>query len=256
VKLRGSAVLVTGGAGGIGTALRDAFRSAGASVTTLDLPGLGADLEADVTDSAAMRAAIDSLEALDVIIANAGLGIAGLAVDVDPADWRRSIDVNIWGTVNTVVTALPRLRAQGHGVVVLMSSLSGVVPTPLLTPYSLAKHAIVGLGESLRPELAADGIGVTLVCPGPVETGMLDAPAATPGVDVRRYLTDAGGPPLSPPALGALVVDAVRRDMPGVMPGRAGRLAKLQRHAPGATARHLARNLGAELQRARVKAAR
>jgi NAD(P)-dependent dehydrogenase (short-subunit alcohol dehydrogenase family) len=253
VNLRGSAVLVTGGAGGIGTALRDEFRSAGARVTTLDLPGRGADIEADVTDPASMRAAIDSLEALDVVVANAGLGIAGRAVDVDPADWRRSIDVNIWGTVNTVVTALPRLRAQGHGALVLMSSLSGVVPTPLLTPYSLAKHAIVGLGESLRLELATEGIDVTLVCPGPVETGMLDAPAATPGVDVRRYLTDAAGPPLAPETLARLVVDAVRRDLPGVMPGRARRLARLQRHAPRANARQIARKLVAELRNAGVK---
>lgn len=252
MDLTGAQVVVTGGGGGIGGALAAAFGAAGADVVTMDLEGRGADVTLDVTDRRATAGVLGALDRLDVVVVNAGVGVAGLEADLEPAAWDAAVEVNVRGTVNTLLGCLPRFRRQGHGAVVIMASLSGLVPTPLLAPYAMTKHALVGLGTSLRPELARDGVGVTVICPGPVETPLLDAPSATPGTDVRRYLTSAAGRPMSAPALAEMVVSAVRRNAPLVVPGRAGIIWRLQRLAPGAVARQLARNMAAELRAARA----
>jgi NAD(P)-dependent dehydrogenase (short-subunit alcohol dehydrogenase family) len=240
-------VLVTGGKGGIGQALADAFRSAGAVPITVDLPGTGADHEVDVTDADAMDALITGLDRLDVVVANAGIGVGGLVEDIDQGDWDRMIAVNIGGIVNTVLPAYERLRAQGAGAIVLMASVSGLVGTPLLTPYAMSKHAVVGLGASLGPEAARHGVSVTTVCPGPVDTSLLDVQAPTPGLDVRRYLTAAGGKPITAAALADEVVSAVRAGRSLVTPGRAKLLWRLNRFAPRLTAGEIAKGMHKEL---------
>lgn len=250
VDVRGARVVVTGAAGGIGRALTTAFRQAGASVLTVDLPGTGADHEIDITDLEAVEATFGSLGRLDVLVANAGVGIAGRVTDLPPSDWEHVIDVNIRGTLNTVLAALPLLRSETQAALVVMASLSGLVGTPLLAPYAMTKHALVGLGTSLRAELGAVGIGVTVVCPGPVETALLDERSATPGMDVRRYLTGAAGKPLSAQALAAKVVAAVEGERSVVVPGRAGVIWRLQRLSPRLVGRQLARNMRNELRRA------
>jgi NAD(P)-dependent dehydrogenase (short-subunit alcohol dehydrogenase family) len=99
-------VLVTGAAGGLGRALVDEARTRGATVVGADLSGTGADVELDVTDRAAVDRVVADVVArhgrLDVVVANAGVGIAGLVEDLEPADWDRTVDVNIRGTIHTV----------------------------------------------------------------------------------------------------------------------------------------------------------
>ena len=250
MELNGTTVVVTGGTGGIGSALVDGFRGAGATALAADLPGTGADLEVDVTDAAGMAAALAALDRLDVVVANAGIGVGGLVEDIDPDGWERSIDVNIRGVVNTVLPAYARLREQGSGAIVLMASLSGLVGTPLLTPYAMTKAAIVNLGASLRPEAARHGIGVTTVCPGPVDTPLLDARGATAGTDVRRYLTAAAGTPVSAATLADAVLDGVRRNRGLVVPGRAKLLWRLSRFVPNVTGREIAKGMHEELEAA------
>lgn len=251
MDLKGKAVMITGGTGGIGSALAAAFGSAGATVVTSDLPGKGADLDLDVTDADAVAAAIAGLDRLDVVVANAGIGVGGLVEDVDRAGWDASIEVNVRGVVNTVLPAYERLREQGSGSIVLMASLAGLAGTPLLTPYAMTKSAIVGLAASLRPEAARHGIGVTVACPGPVETPLLDEPGASPGMDVRRYLVASAGGPIEPSALAGLVTDAVRKDKAKVIPGRAKLLWRLSRFAPNFTDREIAKGMHKELEAAR-----
>lgn len=245
MELNGKVVLVTGGAGGIGAALGTVFRGAGAEVVSADLAG--GDVDLDVTDAAACAAAIGGLDRLDVVVANAGIGVGGLVEDLDRSGWDRSIDVNIRGVVNTVLPAYERFRQQGSGQIVLMASLAGLAATPLLTPYAMTKAAIVNLGASLRPEAARHGVGVTTVCPGPVETPLLDEASPTPGTSVRRYLVASAGKPIAPEALADQVVDAVRKDEALVIPGRAKLLWRLSRFAPNATAKQIAKGLQKEL---------
>lgn len=246
MDLDGTTVFVTGGAGGIGRALAAAFSRAGAHTVRADLAG--ADVALDVTDAEAVAAAIGGLGHLDVVVANAGVGVGGTVADIPPGDWRRTIDVNISGVVNTVVPAYQRMREQRSGAIVLMSSLAGLTGIPLMVPYSMSKYAIVGLGASLRPEAARHGIGVTTVCPGPVDTPLLDERSNTPGLDVRRYLTAAGGKPMAADALAEQVVAAVRANRPLVLPGRAALLSRGARFAPRLTNRIIEAGMRRELR--------
>src|SRR5690242_521138 len=221
LELQGGVVVVTGAAGGIGAALAAGFGATGAEVVRTDLPGRGADVDLDVIDLGATRRVFDEIRAtrgrLDVVVANAGIGVGGLVEDLTEADWERSIAVNIQGTANTVQAAYPLLTAQRRGALVLMASLAGLAGLPLLTPYAMTKFAVVGLAQSLRPEAARHGVGVTVVCPGPVETPLLDEASRTAGLSVRRYLTASAGAPLDPAKLSHLVVDAVRHDRAAVV---------------------------------------
>ncbi len=257
LELDGAVVVVTGGAGGIGAALADGFAGAGAQVVRADLPGRGGDVDLDVTDLSASRHLLSEIRAtrgrLDVVVANAGIGVGGLVEDLTADDWTRSIDVNIRGTVNTVQAAYPLLREQQRGAIVAMASLAGLAGLPLLTPYAMTKYAVVGLAESLRPEAARYGVGVTAVCPGPVETPLLDEESRTAGLSVRRYLTASAGKPITPKRLADLVVDAVRRDRAHVIPGRAGLLWRLNRTMPNTVAKVIARGMRDELAAAGVR---
>jgi NAD(P)-dependent dehydrogenase (short-subunit alcohol dehydrogenase family) len=246
MELEHATVFLTGGGGGIGRALSAAFASAGSRVVSADLKG--ADVQLDVTDIEAVAAAIAAVDRLDVVVANAGIGIGGAAEDIPPSEWQRTIDVNIAGVVNTVLPAYQRMRSQGHGSIVLMASLAGMVATPLMVPYSMSKHAIVGLGASLRLEAARHGIGVTTVCPGPVETPLLDERSNTPGLSARRFLVAAAGRPIAAEALAREVVAAVRTDRALVTPGRAALLTSAARLAPRLTSRVIASNMRKELR--------
>lgn len=256
IDLSGAVVLVTGGTGGIGSALADVGRNRGATVVTADLPGTDADLTVDVTDRASVQRAVDDTIAehgrVDVVIANAGIAIAGLTEDLSPDDWDRTIDVNLRGVVHTVTAAYPHLTSQGSGSIVMIASLAGLLPVPLLLPYGATKAAVVSLASGLRAEAARHGVGVTVVCPGPVETTLIDSPANTRGVDVRRLLVRAAGKPITATRLADDVYDAVERNRRLVAPGQAGVLGRVQRLSPALVARVVALNLGRELRAARA----
>jgi NAD(P)-dependent dehydrogenase (short-subunit alcohol dehydrogenase family) len=253
----GTVVLVTGAAGGIGGAVLDAVRARGAIGIGADLAaGERVDVALDVTDGDACRAAVaavvDEHGRLDVVVTAAGVGTAGRFDALDEAAWRRTIDVNLWGTVHVARAAWPVLTEQGSGHLVLVASLSGLVPTPLLVPYATSKHAVVGLARSLAPEGRRAGIGVTAVCPGPVDTRMLDTGGAggeVRGVDVRRYLTAAAGRPVRPETVAEAVVSAIggRRTVVAV-PARTALIARLDRWAPRATEAVIERAMRAELR--------
>lgn len=150
---------------------------------------------------------------LDYLFNNAGIGVAGEAYEIPGAAWDRIIDINVRGTVNGVAAAYPLMMQQRGGHIVNTASLAGLVPAPLLTPYSMTKHAIVGLSHSLRIEAAAYGVRVSVLCPASVETPMLDAPPPADIQDmpwtpnVRRFLTQLAGPPYP---LDKFVADALR----------------------------------------------
>jgi short-subunit dehydrogenase len=256
-RLGGAVALVTGAAGGIGAAITTELRAAGATVATADLPDRGANLAFDVRDASAAGDAVESVRAahgrIDMVVAAAGMGVAGTVENVDEDAWRRTIDVNLWGTINLVRAAYPAMVAQRSGHIVLVASLSGLVPTPLLVPYATAKSAVVGFGTSLAPEAKRHGVKVTIVCPGPVDTVMLDTGGTgggSNGVDVRRYLTAAAGPAMSPTALARAVVRGVERGRTIVAPGRAGVVWRLARMSPALAAAATGRAMRDELANA------
>lgn len=251
-------VLVVGAAGGIGKAVVAAVRTAGGAAVTADLPGRGAELDLDVTDGAACVDAVAATAGrhgrLDALVTAFGVGTAGPVEALDEDAWRRAIDVNLWGAINCVRAAWPVLTEQRHGHLVFVASLAGLVPTPLLVPYATAKHAVVGLATSLAPEARRRGIGVTAVCPGPVDTAMLDTGGVggeVRGVDVRRYLTAAAGSPVDPAVVGRAAVSAIgRRRVVAPVPARVSAIARLARWAPALTGLVITRGMRTELDAA------
>ncbi|MCP5368126.1 MAG: SDR family NAD(P)-dependent oxidoreductase [Hyphomicrobiales bacterium] len=183
-------ILVTGASSGIGRALALAYAGPGRHLALCGrddgrlaavagaCAAAGAAVTArvvDVTDAAATAdwiAAAEAARPLDLVIANAGVSAGSGGRGEDAAQTRRLFATNIDGVVNTVWPALPPMRARGHGQVVLVASLAGYRGLPTAPAYSASKAAVKAWGEGLRPWLAGEGIGVTVVCPGFVESGI------------------------------------------------------------------------------------
>jgi NAD(P)-dependent dehydrogenase (short-subunit alcohol dehydrogenase family) len=156
----------------------------------------------DVRDAAAFSALVARVVAdhgrIDLIFNNAGIGVGGPIEDLTLDHWQRVVDVNIMGVVNGIRAAYPHMIRQGDGHIVNTASLAGLVPSPMLAPYAMTKHAVVGLSLSLRPEAAVHGVRVTALCPGPTETPILDSKGPSDlspneSVSARDLLTKAAG---------------------------------------------------------------
>jgi len=126
----------------------------------------------DVTDAADVERAGDL--AVDVLINNAGLGLVGPMASVPMADVRRTFEVNVFGMVALSQAVIPGMRERGWGRIINVSSVAGILASPLGSPYSMTKHAVEAFTKSLRAELAPHGIDVTKVNPGPYGTGFND----------------------------------------------------------------------------------
>jgi NAD(P)-dependent dehydrogenase (short-subunit alcohol dehydrogenase family) len=179
--------LVTGAGSGIGRALAQALAAEGVRVAVTDRDGAAAERVAgglegalgvalDVTDAQAFARAVRDLEQrwgpLDLLVNNAGVGLAGGVVDLSLADWRPVIDVNVWGVIHGVHAVYPRMVERGRGWILNVASGAGLLPRPGMTPYAASKHAIVGLSASLREEAADRGVVVSCACPGYVGTAI------------------------------------------------------------------------------------
>ncbi|MGN6693680.1 MAG: SDR family NAD(P)-dependent oxidoreductase [Aquihabitans sp.] len=250
-------VFVTGASGGIGAAVVHQYRLAGAAVATSDLTG-HVDHHFDVTDMGATRAAIAAAEAengpLDLVVACAGMGVSGLVEELTDEQWRQTVDINLFGTINTIRAGYEVMAPRRAGHLVAVASLAGLVPSPLLAPYGTAKHGVVGFMRALNLEAARIGVGTTVVCPGPVDTPLLDdGPGkVSNGIDVRRFLTDIAGPAIAPADVADAVARAVERDQLLVVPKRAAAIGRMQGLAPGLVAKLSARGMQKELRVRRV----
>lgn len=254
-RWKSSTVLITGGGSGIGRALAQAIAARGGWVTVADIDLAAAQAVAaacgtqaaavklDVRDAKAFQKCVDAIVQqhghLDYLFNNAGIGIAGEASEIPAEAWQRIIDININGTLNGVAAAYPQMLRQGRGHIINTASLAGLGPAPLLTPYAMTKHAIVGLSHSLRIEAAAQGVRVSVLCPASVETPMLDAPPPadiknmpwTP--NVRRFLTKLAGPPYPADRFAAEALRGVERNAATIVaPARARLVWYLGRLAP------------------------
>jgi len=247
---QGKVAVVTGAASGIGKALSSALARRGATVILTDIDEAGARRAGEGLASAApgrvSAAALDVSDAdavaalvahtaqehghLDLMFNNAGVGIVGEVRELTLAHWNRAIDVNLRGVVHGVVAAYPVMIRQGHGHIVNTASLAGLLPSPLLTPYAMTKHGVVGLSTSLRMEAVAHGVRVSVVCPGVIETPLLDKsnPPDLPPVagvpDGRRLLTTMIGGAYPAASLAEDVLDGVARNRPFIVTPRHARI--------------------------------
>ncbi len=266
-RFDGKLVLVTGGGSGIGRETALAFAREGARIVVTDIReegaaetcarieadgGTAARYVVDVADADAMHALAKTVEraqgVVDVLVNNAGIGAAGRFLDSSLATWRRVLDVNLMGVVHGCHAFLPAMVARGAGGhVVNLASLAGYFAAPDMPVYASSKFAVLGFSESLRADMAAHRIGVTAICPGIIDTGIiattiLEGDMGKPGVrdkvqalyTKRRY---------TPAEVASAIVDAVRKNdavrpvspeswamyyAKRVAPGLAGWLARVQ----------------------------
>ena len=171
---------------------------------------------------------------LDVMMCNAGFGIAGAIDDITPDQMQKLIDVNYTGTYHAARAALPLFRRQGSGHLVIVSSIVGKRGVPYMGAYSATKFAQVGLAECLRSELAGTGIHVTVVYPVSTETEFFEVMSRETGTAVTRAM----GPRQSVAAVAEAIARAIRRPVPEVYPHATSRaLVILNALAPGFTDR-------------------
>ena len=238
--------VVTGGAGGIGRALAARFLAAGMRVVIADV------------EAAAVAAAIETLDAGDrllgvtgdvrsiddmhdlrdqtlarfgavhIVCLNAGVAPVGPMFDTPLDVWKWVLDVNLLGVIHGALTFGPVLVEQGAGHVVCTASIAGVTDTPTLPPYGVSKHAVVGLATAMRRELAGSGVGVSVLCPGLINTrifesernrpeGMDDPSDDNPTSKAYREMIADGAPPAQ---VADVVYQAILDDQFFVFPTR------------------------------------
>jgi NAD(P)-dependent dehydrogenase (short-subunit alcohol dehydrogenase family) len=198
-EVHGKVAFITGGAAGIGLGMAQAFVRAGMKVVIADirrdhldeaLAGFGGNpavhgIQIDITDRRAMADAADEVARVfgkvHVLCNNTGVGVAGPLKLATYDDWDWVLGVTLSGTINGVCTFLPRILAHGEGGhIINTSSMAGILPHPSMGLYNTAKFAVVGLSESLREELAAENVGVSVLFPGPINTKIHEAEVTRP----------------------------------------------------------------------------
>ncbi|RWQ67955.1 SDR family NAD(P)-dependent oxidoreductase [Mesorhizobium sp.] len=180
--------LVTGGGSGVGRAIALALAGAGIDVTICGrreaaLAEVAREgdrifgIAADVTNEAAMASLYSQAEArgpIDIVVANAGMSGSAPAQRTSLADWQRTLDVNLTGAFLTVKPALAGMVARKSGRIIFVASTAGLKGYPYVAAYVAAKHGVVGLMRALAVETVKSGVTVNAVCPGFVETEMLE----------------------------------------------------------------------------------
>jgi NAD(P)-dependent dehydrogenase (short-subunit alcohol dehydrogenase family) len=263
----GLVTLITGGASGIGLALAGEYARGGAHVVIADLPGADPEEQAatldaslpvrgrvrgralDVTDRAGfaqlVQQLVDEFGRIDVLVNNAGISLGGPTHEMTPAHWDRIVDVNLGGVVNGILAAYPQMVRQGSGHIVNTASGAGLVAPPFVAGYAATKHAVVGLSIALRAEAALHGVRVSVLCPGAVDTAILDRPpppdlqaGVSRPVTAREYLEVVHQKPIAAERFARLAVRRIAANQGIiVVPRSAAALWYLHRLSPALTAR-------------------
>jgi len=171
-------VLITGASSGMGRATARYLASRGylvyaASRTPDKLENLSPHiipLEMDITDPQSVKYAIEQIERIDILVNNAGYGLLATVEEVTEEQMIAQFDVNVFGVLRVCKAVIPKMRAQGSGVIINISSFLGKIGLPLLTFYNASKYAVEGITDSLRYELRDFNIRVHSVMPGFFDT--------------------------------------------------------------------------------------
>jgi NAD(P)-dependent dehydrogenase (short-subunit alcohol dehydrogenase family) len=240
-NLEGRTVFITGGASGIGFGMAQAFADAGMKIVIADIRKDHIEtartwfaerqlrdvhfIELDVTDRAGFAAAADETEKVfgkvHVVCNNAGMGVGGPIKDTKYDDWDWGLSVLLGGVINGITTFLPRILKHGEGGhIVNTSSDAALVPGGGV--YATAKGAVLSLTESIQRELAADNIGVSVLCPGPIKSNIHQSGRTRPDkykkdtklleMEARKELREVSPLWMEARECGDLVLDAVRNN--------------------------------------------
>src|SRR4051794_41402517 len=166
----GRVALVTGGASGIGAATVERLRSGGADVHVFDLANGD-----DVREPDAIRAAVDALPRLDILVCAAGIGGDSLpSADIPDDEWRRVHAVNLDGVFYANRAALGKMTQNGYGRIVNVASIAGKEGNPMAAAYSASKAAVIGMTKAIGKDVAGTGVLVNCIAPAVIRTPILD----------------------------------------------------------------------------------
>jgi 3-oxoacyl-[acyl-carrier protein] reductase len=166
----GRVALVTGGASGIGAAAVERLRAGGAEVHVFDL-----SQGDDVRDSAQLKAAVERLPRLDVLVCCAGIGGDSLHTEeVSDEEWERVHAINLNGVFYANRAALPKMKANGYGRIVNVASIAGKEGNPMAAAYSSSKAAVIGVTKSIGKDVTGSGILVNCIAPAVINTPILE----------------------------------------------------------------------------------
>lgn len=257
MEIDGTVAAVTGAGSGIGRGIALALTSAGSKVVVADIDadrssGVAAELRraggeaisatVDVRDPASVealaKATVEEFGAVHLVCNNAGVSTMGRQWELSLDDWDWVIDVCLRGVVHGIRSFVPRILEAGGGYVVNTASMGGLLTMAYGGPYAAAKHGVVGLSKGLRAELADEGVGVSVLCPGQVRTGIVAAmrehmigtgtatDQANAVLDAIAAGNDAG---IAPEDVGTMVTDAIRAERFWVIPNGAQLLPLVRR---------------------------
>ncbi len=211
-EFRDKVAVVTGGASGIGLAMAERFAREGMKLVLADVEkepldeatarfqAEGVEVLASLTDvsdadqmDALGAATLDAFGAVHVVCNNAGVATGGRSWELTTADWKWVIDVNLWGVIHGIRVFAPHLVSQDQGHIVNTASVAGLLSVPGLGPYSVTKHGVVTLSETLYGELVATGskVRVSVLCPSWVRTGIFEADRNRPAADSNPETEEA-----------------------------------------------------------------
>ncbi|MEH6569378.1 MAG: SDR family NAD(P)-dependent oxidoreductase [Halioglobus sp.] len=232
--LQDKVAVITGAGSGIGEGIARAAAAAGMKVVVADIDiekarVVAEDLVAagtaaiavavDVSDLQSVQAlkdaALEKFGAVHLLCNNAGVWIGALMQEADIKDWQYLINVNLYGVIHGVQTFLPLLIEQGEGHIVNTASMGGLISGPPEGLYTTTKFAVVALSEALLMEVAGQGVGVSVLCPGLVDTNLITQSFAVrpeafnSGIDHQQPAPDVANG-IAPGLVGDQVMDAVR----------------------------------------------
>ncbi len=234
MEIKGSKIFISGAASGIGraTAIEMAKAEGRLFLTDINQGGLDetchlierAEGEVcmarafDIADYKAMCAFAkeihDGYGPLDILVNVAGIAMFSQVEEMSHDDWEKVINVNLWGVIHAIECFVPdMIRARRGGHIVTVSSTAGIIGLPWHAVYAGTKHALMGISEVLRYDLKKHRIGVSIICPGAVKTGLVqtaDIHADTGAADkVRRLFLKIT---ITPETVAGLIIDAVRKE--------------------------------------------
>ncbi len=231
---RGRVTLITGAASGIGRATALAFARRGAALELVDRDAAGlarvleetraagaervqehvVDVSSEVAVSELARRVQSTSGALEVLVNAAGVAVVGSFLDTTLDDWSWVLGVNLWGTIWMSRAFAPEMVAQGRGQIVNVASVAAFFAPTSLIAYGVSKAAVVSFSETLRAELADKGVGVSVICPGFVDTPILANARVRGALAAERAAIHERtvGRGIPPERVADAIVEAVRRD--------------------------------------------
>ncbi len=244
MAFEGVNALVTGGSSGLGRAFCEELgrRRAKVLITDVDIDGAhetarrvesaGGEaraIEADVSSLERMREVADEASdyfgEVELLINNAGIGVGGRFAELDIEDWRKCIDVNLWGVIYGCHLFAPEMERRGRGYIVNVASAAGLLAAPEMSPYNVTKAGVVSLSETLHAEIGPKGVHVTALCPTFFRTRIMDTAYGVPDEEMKKIVEKMmDRSKLQAPDVARIALEAVHQGRLYAVPMRDGRM--------------------------------